>query len=107
MQATTKRLLILGVLAVVVAALHYVASSRYGFFFPLPIMARQSTITALLAFNSLLQSLVLVFGISHLLGICRDATTFFHAPRVCSAVYLALLLCVVLAAAPGLIISRR
>lgn len=107
MQATTKRLLILGVLAVVVAALHYVASSRYGFFFPLPIMARQSTITALLAFNSLLQSLVLVFGISHLLGICRDATTFFHSPRVCSAVYLALLLFVVLVAAPGFIISRR
>lgn len=107
MQATNKRLLTLSVFAAVVAAMHYIVSSRYGFFFPLPIMARQSTITALLAVNSVLQSVVLVFGISHLLGICRDATTFFHAPRACSAVYLALLFCVVLAAAPGFIISRR
>ena len=97
----------LGVIVAIVAAFHFVISSRFGFFFPLPIIARESTITTLLVTNSVLQSVVLVFGISHLLGVFRDATTFFHAPRACSAVYLALLVCVALAAMPGFLISRR
>jgi hypothetical protein len=101
-----RRVLLVVSLFVFIA--HLSASSQWGRFLPVPILVGTSApVWTWLTANSLLQSLILVFGLAHLFGYRRGELSLFHCRTMWTVAYSILLGFVFLAWFPGLLLFRR
>lgn len=107
MEANRKAQFTLFAATTLAAVFHFVLSQRFGWFFPLPLAGAVSTVNGVLICNSVLQSFVLIFGISHLAGCCRQQTSLFGGPKLSGIVYSVLLFGVAGAAVPGFLHSHQ